>query len=149
MRLIRSFAVPLREINCLSFPLLTFVAPDSVLCRYSETTPQGKKTTKLNQTLLNGNNICMVGTLSFVLIVDLVNDQFYSLSQEAAVLAKRTLVNLSTYPRPGILSGARVHDSQGLGYQMSKYSWPTLHNEDTTNRCIMLYEKGKGWGQTQ
>ncbi|KAF9642265.1 Sm-like ribonucleoprotein, partial [Thelephora ganbajun] len=25
-----------------------------------ETTPQGKKTTKLNQTLLNGNNICMV-----------------------------------------------------------------------------------------
>lgn len=26
----------------------------------SETTPQGKKTTKLAQTLLNGNNICMV-----------------------------------------------------------------------------------------
>ncbi|KAF9787214.1 ribonucleoprotein LSM domain-containing protein, partial [Thelephora terrestris] len=25
-----------------------------------ETTPQGKKTTKLNQTLLNGNNICML-----------------------------------------------------------------------------------------
>jgi len=25
-----------------------------------ETTPQGKKETKLNQTLLNGNNICML-----------------------------------------------------------------------------------------
>jgi len=25
-----------------------------------ETTPQGKKQTKLNQTLLNGNNICML-----------------------------------------------------------------------------------------
>lgn len=27
---------------------------------HSEETPQGRKTTKLNQTLLNGNNICMV-----------------------------------------------------------------------------------------
>lgn len=26
----------------------------------SEHTPQGRKKTKLNQTLLNGNNICMV-----------------------------------------------------------------------------------------
>jgi len=25
-----------------------------------EETPQGRKTTKLNQTLLNGNNICML-----------------------------------------------------------------------------------------
>ena len=27
---------------------------------HSEATPQGRKKTKLNQTLLNGNNICMV-----------------------------------------------------------------------------------------
>ena len=33
---------------------------------YSETTPQGKKKTELNQTLLNGNNICLVSTPSFV-----------------------------------------------------------------------------------
>jgi len=49
----------------------------------------------------------------------------------------------------GVLSGAWVLDSRGLGYQMSKYSWPTLHSEDTTNRCTMLYEKGRGGGQTQ
>jgi hypothetical protein len=27
---------------------------------YSENTPEGRKTTKLEQILLNGNNICMV-----------------------------------------------------------------------------------------
>jgi len=35
--------------------------------RNSETTPQGRKTTKLNQTLLNGNNICMVSQHLFTL----------------------------------------------------------------------------------
>ena len=30
---------------------------------YSETTPEGRKQTKLNQTLLNGNNICMASTI--------------------------------------------------------------------------------------
>lgn len=29
---------------------------------FSENTPQGQKKTQLAQTLLNGNNICMVGT---------------------------------------------------------------------------------------
>lgn len=33
--------------------------PCQPLC--SEATPQGRKKTTLNQTLLNGNNICMVG----------------------------------------------------------------------------------------
>lgn len=43
-----------------------------VIC--SETTPQGKKTTELNQTLLNGNNICMVSSFLFILTTNLVID---------------------------------------------------------------------------
>ena len=42
----------------------------------SENTPQGRKKTKLNQTLLNGNNICMVGDVDVKCSV--VTDVMYS-----------------------------------------------------------------------
>jgi small nuclear ribonucleoprotein (snRNP)-like protein len=40
--------------------LLFFRESTSLLTRSSEITPKGRKSTKLAQTLLNGNNICMV-----------------------------------------------------------------------------------------
>jgi hypothetical protein len=38
---------------------------------YSEMTPKGRKATKLAQTLLNGNNICMV-MRSYLILHDVV-----------------------------------------------------------------------------
>jgi hypothetical protein len=40
---------------------LVFALAASLTNNYSEVTAQGRKSTKLAQTLLNGNNICMVG----------------------------------------------------------------------------------------
>lgn len=37
----------------------------------SETTPEGRKKTKLTQTLLNGNNICMVCTLPAICLISI------------------------------------------------------------------------------
>jgi len=76
VRLLCSFAILLRKSSLVTVRLhRPWLLSRSLSFRvvYSETTPQGKKTTKLNQTLLNGNNICMVSALSSALTTGLVS----------------------------------------------------------------------------
>lgn len=124
VRSIRSPATP-PQISSLSLPPLTFASR-----RYSETTPQGKKTTKLNQTLLNGNNICMVSALPFVLTTDLANNPFPSLYQEVAGQASDPArVHRSTHPwnstqraparKFGLEGVGKLCKAERFGYQIS------------------------------
>ena len=51
-----------------------FLRPRAWRHFYSETTPEGKKKTKLHQTPLNGNNICMVCVFLSVHMTGLANN---------------------------------------------------------------------------
>ena len=77
------------------------------LVAYSETTPQGKKKTKLNQTLLNGNNICMVGTLSSDSTTDPTINPFPS-SYRGAVDPTNDLCHVYRPAQPWKLRSTRV-----------------------------------------
>lgn len=48
--------------------LLCCPTPHSIAVVHSEITPEGRKATKLGQTLLNGNNICIVSGIVIVLM---------------------------------------------------------------------------------
>lgn len=69
-RIVRSLCsfLPLSTRKHVSDRYLVLFLVLRVIC--SEATPQGKKQTKLQQTLLNGNNICMVSVFSSIRIPD-------------------------------------------------------------------------------
>ena len=116
------------------------------LVALSETTPQGKKKTKLNQTLLNGNNICMVGTLSSDSTTDPTINPFPS-SYRGAVDPTNDLSRLQTCPtleapfHPCSSVNTRradnFHAVEGLGYNVSNIvGWryiTKIYNQQNAN----------------
>lgn len=62
-----------RAAHLFSLTIAVFLTSMPVCSLYSETTPEGRKVTKLKQTLLNGNHIALVSRFSMALHAEMAN----------------------------------------------------------------------------